>query len=140
LRSQRGTAFRQALEEEFEDGSRAQGVGIIGIFIARGNVPYTLLAQVVERKVHPPGIAGVSEHGGQLVREAELGIGVVEQDQPGIRRQAAAIEIESDGFGPDRGQRQRDQWKWGGPLGWHRINLWDRVCCGAINVHVDSLL
>jgi len=118
----------------------AQGIGIIGIFIARGNWQHTLLAQVVERQVNPLGIAWVSEHGGQIARSAELGIGGVEQDQTGIGRQAAAIEIEIDGFGPDRGQGQRGQLKWGGHLGWDRIDIWDRVCFGAINVQVGSLL
>jgi hypothetical protein len=30
--------------------------------------------------------------------------------------------------------------KWGGHLGWHRIDIGDRVCFGAINVHAGSLL
>jgi hypothetical protein len=34
----------------------------------------------------------------------EWGIGVAEQDQTGIGRQAAPIEIEVDGFGPDGDQ------------------------------------
>jgi hypothetical protein len=53
----------------------------------------------------------------------EWGIGVAEQDQIGVGRQAAPIEIEVDGFGPDRDQAQRGQLKWGGHLGWHRIAI-----------------
>jgi hypothetical protein len=52
----------------------------------------------------------------------EWGIGVAEQDQAGIGRQAAPIEIEVDGFGLDRDQAQRGQLQWGGHLGWHRID------------------
>jgi hypothetical protein len=73
--------------------------------------------------VNTPGIAWASEYGGQIAREAEWGIGVAEQDQTGIGRQAAPIEIEADGFGPDRDQVQRGQLKWGGHLGWHRIDI-----------------
>jgi hypothetical protein len=70
----------------------------------------------------------------------EWGIGVAEQDQTGIGRQAAPIEIEVDGFGPGWDQTQRGQLKWGGHLGWHRIDIGDRVCFGGINVHAGSLL
>jgi hypothetical protein len=52
--------------------------------------------------VNTPGIAWASEYGGQIARAVEWGIGVAEQDQTGIRRQAAPIEIEVDGFGSDR--------------------------------------
>jgi hypothetical protein len=46
----------------------AEGVGIVGIFIAGGNLQHALLEQVVQRKVNPSRIAGVSEHRRQVAR------------------------------------------------------------------------
>ena len=53
LRSQGGTGFRQAIEQQFEDGIVAQGVGVVGIFIARGNLSHALFEQVMQGKVDP---------------------------------------------------------------------------------------
>jgi hypothetical protein len=58
LRSQGDAGFGQEIEHEFEDGIVAEGVGVIGIFIARGNVKHALFDQVVQGKLDPPGIAG----------------------------------------------------------------------------------
>ena len=52
--------------------------------------------------------------GAMTLTMPEWGIGVAEQDQTGIGRQAVPIEIEVDGFGPDWDQTQRRQLKWGG--------------------------
>jgi len=90
--------------------------------------------------VDPSWVAGVRQHGGQVVCEAELLIGVFEQDQTGIGRQAAPIEVELNGFGSDRCQVQRREVGWGRDSGLHQIDTWNRVCFGARNVHADSLL
>jgi hypothetical protein len=94
----------------------------------------------IRGKVDPSWIAWVRQHSGQVAREAELLIGVFEQDQTGIGRQAAPIEVESHGFGSDRCQVQRHEVEWGRDSGLHQIDTWDRVCFGARNVHADSLL
>ena len=64
----RRATFGQATEQHFEDGIVAEGVGIVGIFIARSNVQHALLEQVVKRKVNPSRIAWVSEHRRQVAR------------------------------------------------------------------------
>jgi len=46
----------------------AQGVGIVSVFIACGNVQHALLEQVVQRKVDPSWIAWVVEHRSQIAR------------------------------------------------------------------------
>jgi hypothetical protein len=46
LRGQGGTGCGQTIEEEFTDGIVAQGVRIVRIFIASGNVQDTLVEDV----------------------------------------------------------------------------------------------
>jgi len=72
--------------------------------------------------VDPAWIAWVRQRGGQVVREAKWLIGVFAQDQTGIGRQAAPIEVEINGFGPDRCQVQRREVEWGRDSGLHRID------------------
>ena len=75
-----------------------QGGGIIGIFIAGGNVQHPLFEQIVQRNVDPLRIAWVAEHCCEITREADLVIGVVEQDQTAIGRQPPPIKVDEDRF------------------------------------------
>jgi hypothetical protein len=52
-------------EEQLEDRIVAQGVGVVGIFIARGNLQHALFEQVMQGKVDPAWIACIFEHGGK---------------------------------------------------------------------------
>ena len=56
--------FRQAIEYQFEDGIVTQSVGVVGIFVACGDLKYPLFDQVLWGKVDTACIARVREHGG----------------------------------------------------------------------------
>src|SRR4029453_11198665 len=89
----------------------------------------------MQGKVDPAWIPCIFEHGGKRSGEAELLIGVFEQNQPSIGRQEASIEVEVNGFVPDWCQV-----KGGCHLGLHRIDTEHRVCWGGIRVHGGSPL
>ena len=79
----------------------------VGIFLACGNLPHPLFAQVFWGKVETTRIAPVRQHGGQSACEAEWVIEVFAQDSTGIGRQPAPIEGEANRFGPNWRQMQQ---------------------------------
>ena len=89
----------------------------------------------MQGKVDSSWITWVFEHSGTRSCSAKLLIGVFEQHQPGIGRQAASIDVEVNGFVPDWCQV-----KAGCHLRLYRIDTWDRVCLGGISVQAGSLL
>ena len=92
----------QPIEEEFEDGVVAHGVGIVRIFIASGNLKDTLFEYVFGSKVDTTRITRICQEGRQRTSETELVIDIFEQDETGIGREAATIEVELNGFVPNR--------------------------------------
>jgi hypothetical protein len=64
----------------------AQGIGIVRIFIARGNLKDPLFEEVFSSKVDTTRITRICEDGCQRASETELVIDIFEQDETGIRR------------------------------------------------------
>jgi hypothetical protein len=80
----------------------AQGGGVVGLFIARRDLLHALFEQVMGAKVHPSRLAWVWEHRGEGSRYAQLLIRVFEQDKASIGSQTASIEVQGNGFLPQR--------------------------------------
>jgi hypothetical protein len=59
LGGQGGAGFWQAIQQRFEDGIVAQGVGVVCIFIARSDLQHALFEQVMPGNVDPARIAWV---------------------------------------------------------------------------------
>src|SRR4029434_10813437 len=110
------------IEHQFEDGVVAERVGVVGIFIACGNLKDALCEQVFWGKVDTTLIAWVRQYGRQSTGEAQLVIDIFDQDLTGIRRHASTIEVKLHRFGPDRRQRQWYRLQLGCHNSWHRIN------------------
>lgn len=113
----------------------AHSVRVVGVCIACGHVPHALCEPVVLGKVDPSRLTGVRQHGGEGSREAAWLIRVFAQDQTSIGRQTSPCAVEVNGVVSDR-----RPWKWGCPLGLHRIDTRDGGCLGVRRVHVGSLL
>ena len=63
-----------------------------------------------------------------------------EQDETGIGRQAATIEVDFHSFAPNRCREQWCRLTLGRERRLHRIETWNRGFFGATSVHVGSLL
>src|SRR4029453_13978126 len=92
------------------------------LFRSCGNLKDALFEQVFWGKVDTTPIAWVRQHGRQSTGESQLVIDVCEKDHPGIKKQAATIQVKLHRFGPDRRQMQWCRLQLGCYSRWHRIN------------------
>jgi hypothetical protein len=83
----------------------------------------TLFEYVFRSKVDTTCIPCISQDGRQRTSETELVIAIFEQDETGIGRQAATIEVEFHSFAPNRCKEQGWRLTLGRERRLHRIGV-----------------
>jgi hypothetical protein len=92
LRTQGIAARRGAAHRHLEGGVLAQGVTIVGVFVAGGNGEHAKAQHVGKRVVDARRIARIPETARQSVGDAEPALDRAQQENPRIRREPTAVE------------------------------------------------
>ena len=104
-----GAGLRQASAGDLEHGVGAEGAEVVAVLVAAGDGEDAGTQNVGETVLGAGGVAAVAEGGSQGIHEADLPVGLGEQQQPAVRGNVAAVEPGRDFLAAQGWQRKRQE-------------------------------